>query len=102
MIDHKGYEFQYRSSVWEVGGFFEMLKNQFRRLNWVPIGNGEMMEILPEDETGTGMGAAMKEVCRDHGWLDLSIFDKEACHGSIRPMLSERFPDKKIAEEYLI
>ncbi|KAH8744582.1 hypothetical protein F5882DRAFT_525915 [Hyaloscypha sp. PMI_1271] len=68
-IDPEGPERWKRSETFEVGDFFEMLKEKFRRMEWMPHPSGatdvyEVDERLEENESCE----ALKGILRDAGW----------------------------------
>ncbi|OBT65402.1 hypothetical protein VE03_06037 [Pseudogymnoascus sp. 23342-1-I1] len=66
--------------AWAVEDFFEILKDQFRMLHFVP----QNRHWVLEDFSGAGvrrkgMIAMVQDVYREHGWPDLGRYRKREC-----------------------
>ena len=82
---------------WPVRQFFEMLKNQYRQLNFMALNNYQVFDIwtdktglgeaIPEDFIGT-----MQAIYRKHGWPEISRYQKEECLAEVKRVLDERYP----------
>jgi hypothetical protein len=79
--------------AWPAVDFFELLKDMFRRLFFVPLSSRTVWldENLAVDEEP--MVRAVQTVYREHGWPDLERFRKHECLRAVEAMLQERFPE---------
>ncbi|PKS09162.1 hypothetical protein jhhlp_003776 [Lomentospora prolificans] len=81
------------AEAWTIPDFFEVLKNEFRSLTWMPLDPCNMWEAgWPEGTGEEGIASALRDVYRQHGWPDLSVYNKKECMEAIRNMLKERYP----------
>jgi hypothetical protein len=72
-------EWRSDSATWAIADFFEILKDQFRELHYVPISGERVLDAnsrFPPDE---GMIPALQEIYREHGWPDLERYRKREC-----------------------
>lgn len=82
---------------WPVRHFFEMLKNHFRELNFIPKTSSIVIDTWQtKDRRGDplpdGILDLMKSIYRKHGWPDLTKYDKAACLAEIEKELEEKYP----------
>lgn len=87
-------EAEWRSApAWSVNGFFEMLKDQYRSLEFVPIDSRTVYDrhtrFRPESQE---LLSAVSEVFKRYGWPDLDGYQKADCLRAIRVTLEERYP----------
>lgn len=85
--------------AWPVEDFFEILKGQFRKLNFLPLNARSVTDIYrthapPSD----GMVEELRDIYRQHGWPDLDAYRKEECLIAVSRTLQERYP--QYAEGY--
>ncbi|KAF2162371.1 hypothetical protein M409DRAFT_58465 [Zasmidium cellare ATCC 36951] len=69
--------------AWAVVDFFEMLKHQFCKLNFYPVGEGEVKDVW---RAGTKKREEIRETFRQHGWPDFETYRIEECLAAIRVM----------------
>lgn len=82
---------------WPVRQFFEMLKNQFRQLNFMAKDAYDVFDIWTEK---TGYGTPIPEgftdtlqaIYRSHGWPDVDQYQKDQCLSAIKKELDENYP----------
>ncbi|KAK8094957.1 hypothetical protein PG997_001642 [Apiospora hydei] len=81
--------------AWAVPDFFELLKGEFRQLNFVPVGPRRVDDDYSNHsgETGDGSTDVMRKLYRDHGWPDLDRYRKGECLEALRNTLREKYPD---------
>ncbi|KAK4508480.1 hypothetical protein PRZ48_002219 [Zasmidium cellare] len=67
--------------AWSVPDFFEMLKDQFRKVNIFPTGTGEVRDVwsLKAEKVDK-----IPETFREHGWPDLEKYRKQECLDAIQ------------------
>jgi hypothetical protein len=83
---------------WPVPHFFEMLKNQFRQLNFIPKSENDVVDVWPEaaryaTPIPEGFTDTLQAIYRKHGWPDMSKYRKEDCLAEVRRELKENFPE---------
>ncbi|KAM7214664.1 hypothetical protein V8F06_009985 [Rhypophila decipiens] len=89
------YDFRSASGTWAIPDFFEILKDQFISLRWVPAGqfavrSDDWSEGLPGEANMTAM---CQSVFRKHGWPDLERYSKVDCLAEIQEAVEEQYPD---------
>lgn len=91
-------DWRYSASAWAIPDFFEVLKDEFRSLNWVPISPYTVRgsRELPNE---VGMMSMVKDIYRQHGWPDLAAYRKTECLEAVRKALAESFPDSVCLRE---
>ncbi|KAK4118929.1 hypothetical protein N657DRAFT_605333 [Parathielavia appendiculata] len=84
---------RYSAAAWAIPDFFEVLKDEFRSLNWIPISPHTVARSKEELHNEVGMRSMVKEIYRQHGWPDLAAYRKTECLQAVRKALAENFPD---------
>ncbi|UKZ83473.1 hypothetical protein TrVFT333_011282 [Trichoderma virens FT-333] len=80
-------------AAWTVPDFFEMLKDQWRELNYIPISPWTAKEIYTNPGPNTeGMMEMLQGIYREHGWPDLDKYRKVECLKAVHMALKERYP----------
>lgn len=92
------------NTAWTIPDFFEVLKNEYRVLNYVPLHEGQVDEWVKDgdgdddaDANQSGRGVmlrSVKRVYREHGWPDLSVYSKDECLKAVEKLIRDRFPDE--------
>ncbi|KAK3303764.1 uncharacterized protein B0T15DRAFT_569234 [Chaetomium strumarium] len=88
-------EADWRSSApaWAIQDFFEVLKDQFRKLHWVPISHYSVRNVAEGEYHGEdGMMAMLLDIYRRHGWPDLTVYRKEDCIVNVLKAMKEKYP----------
>jgi hypothetical protein len=81
---------------WPVRHFFEMLKNQYRQLNFLPKDEYHVVEIWTNTNHALFEKSyleMLQAIYRKHGWPDLSRYRKEECLAEIKRETDEKHPD---------
>lgn len=87
-------EWRADSAAWAIPDFFEVFKDQFRKLNFVPISPRLVMDdYTPATGDDDGMVPMVQDIYREHGWPDLQRYRKRECLEAVRAALKERYPD---------
>ncbi|KAM5435784.1 hypothetical protein MferCBS31731_006233 [Microsporum ferrugineum] len=79
---------------WAITDFFEVLKNEFRKLYFVPLNSrtlydtytqpfGDLKDIIP----------MLQEIYRKHGWPSMELFNKRRCLAAVLVTLEDKYPD---------
>lgn len=75
---------------WAIGDFFEELKERFRRLDFVPLGEGRVVSAwVGGGEEWEEMVGRVREVFWGAGWPDLERYDKGRCMEEVRRVVGE-------------
>lgn len=92
-VDEAEAEWREDAIAWAIPEFFEILKDQFKKLHWIPIsprsvrGPGTLgldeEDILPR----------LRGIYRQHGWPDLAVYHKSECLEAVDRALAESYPD---------
>ncbi|OAK94241.1 hypothetical protein IQ06DRAFT_286956, partial [Phaeosphaeriaceae sp. SRC1lsM3a] len=79
--------------AWAIDDFFAMLKEQFVRLNWIPINSRQVVESYSSWVEDEEMQPILKGIYRGHGWPDVEKYKKEECIFMVEKAMDERYPD---------
>ncbi|KAI0385604.1 hypothetical protein F5Y04DRAFT_246250 [Hypomontagnella monticulosa] len=81
--------------AWAIADFFELLKDQFRELNFIPISPYTVISAFVErDGRSEGMIPMLQNIFREHGWPDLGRYRKRECLEAVQTALEESYPDR--------
>lgn len=87
-------EWRAEGAAWAIPDFFELLKDQFRELRFVPTGPRKVHDsLVHRGPLAEGMLPTLQDIYREHGWPDLEHYRKEDCLEAVRKALEEKFPD---------
>ncbi|KAK2036422.1 hypothetical protein LZ31DRAFT_232639 [Colletotrichum somersetense] len=70
-------EWRADGAAWSIADFFEVLKDEFRSLRWVPRDEYKVMDS--EIKRRRNPIPALQEVYRRHGWPNLQQYRKQEC-----------------------
>jgi hypothetical protein len=80
-------------NTWTIPDFFEVLKDQFRKLNYIPMGWDEVKDVYATMGSDTeGMLAMLQDIYREHGWPDMERYRKQECLQAVHAALKKRYP----------
>jgi len=84
------------SVAWSIADFFEVMKQRYRDLQYLPMNGWRVEEWFDEYEDGDYRPVlrSVRQVYKEHGWPDLSVYDKEKCLESVDKLIEEQFPDE--------
>jgi hypothetical protein len=92
LISEDQVEWRAGSGIWPIATFFEMLKANFKKLNFVPIGPREVQDVwVARDDYAKETQVAVQNIYRKHGWPN-ARFNKQACSAEVKTLLNERAP----------
>lgn len=77
---------------WEIGTFFEMLKHQYRILNFVPLSETAVLDdfhSFSRDQHKEILEMA-RYVYQKHGWPDMELYDKDNCLAAMKEAMDEK------------
>ncbi|KAF2421786.1 hypothetical protein EJ08DRAFT_701898 [Tothia fuscella] len=87
-------EWREDSPAWAIADFFELLKDQFRDLKFIPLSSRTVVDIPTVlGPNSDGVQDMVQKIYREHGWPDLSRYRKEDCLEAIQVALREHYPD---------
>jgi hypothetical protein len=80
--------------AWVVVDFFEVLKDQFRTLQFVPYSRYTLMDTgTGYDSDGKATLAMLQGIFWEHGWPDLEVYNKKKCLKAVKKELKENPSD---------
>jgi hypothetical protein len=93
-LDHEVSEeeadWRHGATACEISDFFEVLKDQFIQLNWIPVSRFAVRGVLlgnwPHKE---GIMSRLQDIYRQHGWPDLAVYRKSECMEAVRKAIEE-------------
>jgi hypothetical protein len=87
-------------AAWAIDDFFEVLKERYRELLYLPVHETRIEEWFDEyeeddddDDDYRPVLSCIRQVYKDHDWPDLSAYTKKECLDSVDKLIEERFPD---------
>ncbi|KAI1800389.1 hypothetical protein F4811DRAFT_33716 [Daldinia bambusicola] len=87
-------EWRADGQYWAIPDFFEMLKDQFRDLKFIPISSQRVIDMYTmRGSDADGMIPMLQNIYREHGWPDLERYHKRECLEAVHAALEERYPD---------
>ncbi|CAD0114932.1 unnamed protein product [Aureobasidium uvarum] len=94
-----GNEQGWRSNTsWSIPDFFDVLKNEYVAMRYLPYNDDRIEELYDnygKDEIPSDseiLYGLVKEIYEEHGWPDLSVYDKEKCWIAVDKLIKDRFP----------
>ncbi|KAK4040102.1 hypothetical protein C8A01DRAFT_15989 [Parachaetomium inaequale] len=82
------------ATAWAIPDFFELLKDQFIKLKWIPISHSTLKGVPDdEDDDEEGMIPMLQEIYRQHGWPDLAFYRKSKCLEAVQKAMAEKYPE---------
>lgn len=91
--DEEQAEWRGDSTAWSIPDFFEVLKDQFRTLEFVPITKKAVWVTHPYFHSlDRDVVPAVRAIYRQHHWPDLARYDKAACQAAIHAFLRDNYP----------
>ncbi|EGE08655.1 hypothetical protein TEQG_07616 [Trichophyton equinum CBS 127.97] len=85
-------EWRAEGAYWSIPDFFEIIKDQFRRLLFIPISTITVIDVYHHGKMFWYF-EFLQEIYREHGWPDLEKYNKVECLKDIRKRLMEKYPD---------
>ncbi|KAI0441498.1 hypothetical protein F4803DRAFT_416186 [Xylaria telfairii] len=87
-------DWRHHEASWAITDFFEVLKEQFRQLNYIPINPYAVTNAsIRYGPDKAGLIPMLREIYRNHGWPDLQHYRKDDCLEAVQRALEERYPD---------
>lgn len=91
-------EWREEGSAFFIPRFFELQKQKFRDLHYVPTHGLKILHASTNNPEGQKRVSMLQGIWREHGWPDAEDFDKEKCLAAIEKAMEEKFPDYFVSE----
>ncbi|KAH0278070.1 hypothetical protein KCU91_g2749, partial [Aureobasidium melanogenum] len=92
-------EHEWRSNkAWAIPDFFEVLKNRYRILKYLPFHERRIEEWFDIYKEGDGPNGgrpilrSVRKIYQEQGWPDLSVYKKNECLDKIDKTIKDHFP----------
>jgi hypothetical protein len=72
--------------AWSIPDFFEVLKDQFRKLRYLPRNTRQVNDTFEKPHR---VDALIQEIYRAHGWPDLDLYRKDECLRAISDLMDQ-------------
>lgn len=92
-MDEKEVEWREDAVRWAIPEFFEILKDQFKKLHWAPISPRSVRGPGTLGLNEEAILAKLRYIYRQHCWPDLAVYDKARCLETVDRALAESYPD---------
>ncbi|KAH7323621.1 hypothetical protein BKA65DRAFT_540257 [Rhexocercosporidium sp. MPI-PUGE-AT-0058] len=87
-------EWRADAPAWAIADFFELLKDQFRQLHFIPISSRKVIDVYTSYGLNSdGMIPMLQNIYREHGWPNLQRYRKQECLEAVHKALEQRYPD---------
>jgi hypothetical protein len=88
-------EWRADAPAWAIADFFEILKDQFRELKFLPISSRLVLDVYATyGPDSAGMINMVQDIYREHAWPDLQQYRKVECLEAVQKALEEHYPGK--------
>jgi hypothetical protein len=79
-------------AAWTVTDFFDVLKNELRILNSIPLSSRRVVDIYSDFSVDqSSLLDMVRKIYREHGWPDLERYRKEDCIKAVHQALKAHF-----------
>jgi hypothetical protein len=75
--------------AWAIADFFEILKDEFKKLNFVPLNPEVVKDVYAV--TSPGLIVRLQDVYRKHGWPNVELYNKQECLEAVQAAVDEHF-----------
>ncbi|RYP53139.1 hypothetical protein DL768_001813 [Monosporascus sp. mg162] len=75
--------------TWAIPDFFEVLKDEFRKLHFIPTSSKSVVDIYTVFPGSREDIPVMQDIFREHGWPDLQRYRKSECLKALQERLPE-------------
>jgi hypothetical protein len=87
-------EWREEGSAWAIADFFEILKNRFRELHYVPTSPKRVRDTyFIEHPSTVGRVERVQNIYREHGWPNLEQYHKQDCMREVKKLIDEHFEE---------
>jgi hypothetical protein len=83
--------------AYAIADFFEVMKQRYRDLLYLPMNAWRLEEWFDEYEDGHYRPVLrdVRQIFKEHGWPDLSVYNKEKCMKAVEKLIEEQYPDEE-------
>lgn len=93
--DWREAEWRADAPAWTVPAFFELLKDQFGQLNFIPLGRRTVIDVFTTSHPyKPDLIPMVQDIYRQHGWPDLNRYNKDECIPAVQKALKEKYPNE--------
>lgn len=85
--------FRGSAGTWAIADFFEVLKDLYRQLNFIPITPRRVIGVYSNPQNPE-LRDMLQHIYREHGWPDMERYRKQECMDAIREALEQHYPDE--------
>ena len=79
---------------WTISDFFDVLKDQYRQLAFIPINSKQVIDIYSElGQDNDGLIELLQKIYRGHGWPGLCLCRKAEFLAAVQAALQQQYPD---------
>lgn len=86
-------EWRAETEIWAIADFFEVLKDLYTQLHFVPISNREVLMDTPGWGHPPGLMDMLRGIYKEHGWPNMAVYRKQDCLRAVREAVEINFPD---------
>jgi hypothetical protein len=83
-------EWRAEGESWAIADFFEVLKDQFRELHFVPTSSLKVADDYTTLHGRDGMVPMLKDIYREHRWPNIEQYRKQDCLEAVHKALEEK------------
>lgn len=88
--NEKEAEWRADAPAWAVADFFEVLKDEFRGLRFIPTSSRSVTDVYAQPHAfGEGRDSMLQRIYREHGWPSLQQYRKRDCLKAVSRALEE-------------
>ncbi|KAI1420348.1 hypothetical protein F5Y12DRAFT_773669 [Xylaria sp. FL1777] len=82
------------AGTWEIKDFFELLKDEFRSLHFIPTSEVAVIDTYTTfSERREGIVPMVQEILRSHGWPDATRYNKREAIEHVERAVTEHYSD---------
>jgi hypothetical protein len=83
--------------AYAIADFFEVLKQRYRDLKYLPMNAWRVEEWSDTYEDGHYRPVLrdVRQTFKEHGWPDLSVYNKEECMKTVKKLIHDKHPDEE-------
>jgi hypothetical protein len=89
-------EWREQAPAWPIAEFFEVLKNNFKELIFLPYSSRKVRDVYARyatREDQRNMEQMVQSIYREHSWPNIEQYRKEECLEAIQKAMEERYPE---------
>lgn len=86
-------EWRYGTVAWAIPDFFELLKDQYRMLHFIPVSPCSVTDVWITPRLGN-MIPELQQLYQEHGWPDVEQYRKHDCMTAVAELLRRKYPSE--------